>query len=433
VQINEHLFRREWGRMVAALTRVLGVHNLALAEDVVQEAFCRAMEVWPYRGVPENPQAWLMSTAKNCALDVLRRERTAQKFAPELERYLQSEWTLAPAVEELLGPEAIKDDLLRMMFSCCQPRLSVESQIALILHILCGFGVDEVAAALVAGYSAAEKRITRGKKALAASERLFDVTASAEFAVRLPTVQRALYLLFSEGYHGASKQSVVRTELCREAMRLAAVLLQHPLGATPASYALAALMCLNAARLPGRLDAAGELHSLSGQDRSSWDHELVAEGLQLLAASATGSELSEYHIEAAIAAFHSTATGATETDWTSIASLYDVLMTLQPNPIVALNRAIAIAQVEGPARGIEELEAIADQKRLAAYPFYYAALGELELMRGRCAEARGHFEKAASIARNPMEQTFLQGRLRACDDSAKQAPARNAGRNAGGC
>jgi RNA polymerase sigma factor (sigma-70 family) len=414
MEIGGHLFRREWGRMVAALTRVLGVHNLALAEDAVQEAFCRAMEVWPYRGVPANPQAWLMSAARNCAIDALRRERTAEKFAPELEHHLQSGWALTPAVEELLAPDAFKDDLLRMMFSCCQPELAAESQTALILYLLCGFGVEEVAAALVTGRAAAEKRITRGKKALAGSSKLFDLTAPAEFAARLPTVQRALYLLFSEGYHGASKVSVVRTELCREAMRLAAVLLQHPLGATPASYALAALMCLNAARLPGRVDAAGELHTLSDQDRSLWDQDLVAEGLQLLAASAMGCELSEYHIEAAIAAIHSTTILNDETDWASIASLYDALMSLQPNPIVALNRAIAIAQAEGPTRGIAEVEAIAEHRRLEAYPFYYAALGELELRRGQRAQARDHFEKAASLARNPTERKFLEGRLRTC-------------------
>ena len=423
MEIGGHLFRREWGRMVAALTRVLGVHNLALAEDVVQEAFCRAMEVWPYRGVPENPQAWLMSTAKNCALDVLRREQTARKFARELEHYLQSEWTLVPAVEELFAPNAIKDDLLRMMFSCCQPQLSAESQIALILHILCGFGVNEVAAALVGGYPALEKRISRGKKALAASSRLFDVSSPADFTARLPTVQRGLYLLFNEGYHGASKQSAVRSELCHEAIRLAAVLLQHPLGATPASYALAALMCLNAARLPGRLDASGQLHTLSDQDRSLWDQELIAEGLQLLSASATGSVLSEYHVEAAIAAFHSTAAAAGETDWIGIASLYDVLMALQPTPIVALNRAIAIAQVEGPARGIAEVDAIADRDRLAAYPFYYAALGELELRREHHASARGYFEKAASLARNPTESKFLQDRLGACGGTRLRWPS----------
>jgi predicted RNA polymerase sigma factor len=419
VDITGNLFKREWGRMLAALTRVLGVQNLSLAEDVVQEAFCRAMEVWPYRGVPEKPQAWLMSTAKHYALDILRRERTAHKFAPELEHYLQSEWTLAPAVEELLGPDAIRDDLLRMMLSCCQPELSGESQIALMLHILCGFGVDEVAAALVGGHAAAEKRITRGKKALAASNKLFSLTSPAEFTARLPSVQRALYLLFSEGYHGASKQSVVRSELCREAMRLTAVVMQHPRGATPASYALAALMCLNAARLPARLDATGELRNLFDQDRSLWDQNLVAEGLQLLAASAVGSDLSEYHIEAAIAAFHSTTAVADDTDWASIASLYDALMSIQPSPIIALNRAIAIAQVEGPTRGLTEVNSIADRERLATYPFYYAAIGELEFRRGHYTAARGHFDKAESIARNPIERNFLQGRIRACNDSEK--------------
>jgi RNA polymerase sigma factor (sigma-70 family) len=426
------MFRREWGRMLAALTRVLGVHNLALAEDVVQEAFCRAMEVWPYRGVPDNPQAWLMATAKNCALDVLRRDRTARRLAPQLEHYLQSEWTLAPMIEELLAPSAIKDDLLRMMFSCCQPHLSGESQIALILNILCGFSVDEVAAALVTGQSAAAKRITRGKKALAVSSKLFDLTSPHDFSARLPTVQRALYLLFNEGYHGASKQSVIRSELCHEAMRLTAVLLQHPLGTTPASYALAALMCLNVARLPGRQDASGELHSWPDQDRLLWDQELISEGLQLLTASAMGSNLSAYHVEAAIAALHSTAAAPGGTDWANIASLYDALMSLQPGPVVALNRAIAIAQVEGPTRGIAEIDAIADRQRLAAYPFYYAALGELELRRKQYSAARGHLEMAASLARNPAERTFLQGRLRACDGQSQDGAGTILGQSACG-
>src|SRR5258707_1481654 len=231
MELSEHRFRREAGRMVAALTRIFGVHNLALAEDVVQEAFCRAVDVWRFRGVPENPSAWLMATAKNCALDALRRERTARTFAPELGRLLESEWTLAPVIDELFAAHAIKDDLLRMMFSCCHPRLPEETQVALILHILCGFSVDEIVSAFVSSHAAIEKRITRAKKLLAGSKRLFDVTAPADFAARLPAVQRALYLLFNEGYHGASAETAVRTELCHEAMRLAAVLLEHPLGA----------------------------------------------------------------------------------------------------------------------------------------------------------------------------------------------------------
>src|SRR5215510_9017277 len=242
MEITDHLFRREAGRMVAALTRVFGVHNLPLAEDVVQEGFCRALEVWRVRGAPENPSAWLMATAKNCALDALRRERTARTFAPELGRLLQSEWTVAPLVEELFGANAIKDDQLRMMFSCCHPRLSEEAQVALILHILCGFSVDEIASAFVSSHAAIEKRIARAKKALAKSKRLFDVAAAAEFSSRLPAVHRALYLLFNEGYHGASPETAVRIELCEEALRLIHLLLECPSTSTPAAHALAALL-----------------------------------------------------------------------------------------------------------------------------------------------------------------------------------------------
>src|SRR5262245_37010802 len=273
----ESLFRRESGRLVAALTRVFGVHNLSLAEDVVQDAFCRAMEVWKFRGVPQNPGGWLLTVAKNRALDVLRRERTARTFAPELPRLLESEWTLVPTLDEQLSPHAIKDDLLRMMFSCCDPRLSEESQVALALNILCGFSVDEVAGAFVAKHATIEKRITRAKKVLAQSQQLFDIADATEFSSRLPVVQRSLYLLFNEGYHGASSEYAVRTDLCHEAMRLAAVLLDHRLGATPSMDALAALMCLNAARLPARTDPAGELLALGDQDRTKWDRNLLTE------------------------------------------------------------------------------------------------------------------------------------------------------------
>src|SRR6266567_2349349 len=207
MEISDHLFRHEAGRIVAALTRIFGVHNLALAEDAVQDAFCRAMEVWAFRGVPENPSAWLMATAKHRALDVLRRQRTATAFAPELGRLVESEWTVAPIVDEILSADAIQDSMLRMMFSCCHPRLSEQAQVALILNILCGFSVDEIASAFVRGHAAIEKRITRAKKVLAGSKRLFDAAVPSDFADRLLAVQRALYLLFNEGYHGASSEA----------------------------------------------------------------------------------------------------------------------------------------------------------------------------------------------------------------------------------
>jgi len=406
--------------MVATLTRIFGVHNVALAEDVVQDAFCRALEVWKFRGIPENPSAWLMAAAKNRALDVLRRERTARTNEPELGRLLQSEWTLAPAIDERFTDNAIKDDQLRMMFSCCHPRLSEEAQVALVLNILCGFSVNEIASAFLSGHAAVEKRITRAKKVLARSKKLFEIADAADFSARLSAVHRALYLLFNEGYHGASAKAAVRADLCHEAMRLAALLLERPLSATPATYALSALMCLDAARLPARVDGLGNLTSLFDQDRSRWDGGLVAEGVRLLELSATGSELTEYHVEAAIASVHAMSHRTEDTDWGQIVSLYDQLMAVRPSPVVALNRAIAIALHEGPERGLEEIRAITNSDRLAIYPFYHAALGEFELRSGRSEKAHQHFRVALGLARNPMERRFFEKRIGACERSAPQ-------------
>jgi RNA polymerase sigma factor (sigma-70 family) len=410
----DHLFRRESGRMVAVLTGLFGVHNFTLAEDAVQDAFCRAIEVWKFKGTPDNPSAWLMAIAKNRALDVLRRQRTARTYAPEFGHLLESEWTLAPVVEEQFSETAIKDGVLRMMFSCCQPRLPEEAQVGLVLHILCGFSVGEVASAFVSTHAAVEKRITRSKKILAESKRLFDIANATEFAERLSAVQRALYLLFNEGYHGASPEAAVRSEVCREAMRLTALLIEHPLGKTPATYALAALMCLNAARLPAKVDSLGNLSSLFHQDRARWDQKLIGEGLALLELSAAGPELTGYHIEAAIAATHARAARAEDTDWPGIVSLYDNLLKLHPSPVVALNRAIAVAQSEGAERGLHEIAAIAGLDRLTKYPFYPATLGELELRSGRKDAARKQFIIALALGRNGMEKRFLEQRILAC-------------------
>ena len=421
MEVDEHLFRREAGRMVGALTHIFGVHNLALAEDVVQDAFCRALEVWKFRGVPENPSAWLMTTAKNRALDILRRQRTAQTFAPELGRLLQSEWTLAPVVQEIFEPKGIQDDQLRMMFSCCHPQLAEEAQVALVLNILCGFSVDEIAGAFVSGRAAIEKRISRAKKVLAGSKKLFDVTDAEDFPDRLSAVQRALYLLFNEGYHGASSEYVVRVELCREAMRLTETLLEFPAAATPATHALLALMCLHAARLPSRVDESGNLTLFFEQDRTQWNATLIGEGQRLLDLSAKGAELTEYHVEAAIAATHCCAARVEETDWGRIVWLYDRLMAIRPSPVIALNRAIAIAQHEGPERGLEEIRAIENSERIATYPFYAAAIGELEFRRGRGEVAGRYFRDALALARSPMERKFLERRAEESESVGQSA------------
>jgi RNA polymerase sigma factor (sigma-70 family) len=405
---DPHLFRHEAPRMVAALTRIFGVQRLALAEDVAQDAICRALEVWKTRGIPENPSAWLMATAKNRALDLLRRERTAQQLAPELSRALVGDAELCSLVDVAFSAPTIRDEQLRMMFSCAHPRLPEAAQLALILNVLCGFGASEIAGALLTGHAAIEKRISRGKKALAGAQ-LFDL-ADAEFEARLDTVRRALYLLFSEGYHGSS-DAPVRAELCEEALRLTSLLRQYPPADSPTTRALAALMYLHCARLPARLDVAGDLNALADQDRSRWDRALVAEGLRLFEASACGRELSQYHVEAAIAAAHAAAAELRDTNWALIVSLYDQLMRIAPSPVVALNRAIAIGELEGPAQGLRALRDIDDAARLAHYPFYAAALGELELRRGDRPAARQQFHTALSLARNASERRFLEKRL----------------------
>ncbi|HEY6326976.1 MAG TPA: sigma-70 family RNA polymerase sigma factor [Candidatus Cybelea sp.] len=409
---GEHLFRQESGRIVTALSRIFGLDNIALAEDVAQDVFCRALEVWKLRGVPHTPSAWLMKAARNRAIDVLRRERTARSLVPELGRLLESEWTMVATVNELFASETITDDQLRMMFSCCDPRLSEDAQVALTLRLLCGFTTAEIAGAFLSTNAAIEKRIERGKKILASSKRLFDF-ADAELPARLSAVHRTLYLLFNEGYHGASRETPVRAELCREATRLAALLLDNARVATPASHALCALMYLNAARLPARVDARGNLVPLARQDRALWDRTLIARGNELLDRSATGCELSEYHVEAAIASLHSGAATDGDTDWERLLWLYDILMRIRPSPVTALNRAIAVAQREGPESGIAAIRAIPASEQLAAYPFFPAALGELELRAGRLERARSHFEAAAALARNPMERRFLESRVEA--------------------
>ncbi len=287
--------------------------------------------------------------------------------------------------------------------------------LAPVLRYICGFGVAETAAAFLKNPAAMEKRLIRAEKTLSRSRDLFDLPGGADVAARLSAVLHAIYLLFNEGYHGASSESPVRTELCTEALRLASLLLENPLTATPTAHALAALMQFHAARLPGRMDDAGNLILLIDQDRSRWDQALIAEGRRQLERSADGNSLTAYHVEAAIAQLHADAPSAAETDWNGIASLYETLMHLAPSPIVALNRAVAVAQRDGPAQALAEIERIKDRQRLLKYPFYFSTLGEFELRCGRKGTARKHFASALMLARNPAERRFLEERLRTAE------------------
>ena len=411
--LDPHFFRHEWARLVAVLVRVFGVHNLALAEDVAQETLWRAMESWKRAGVPDHPSAWLTTVAKRRAIDELRRARRERLAAPELVRFLESEWTRVATLDELFTPQPLHDDELRLMFSLAQPRLPEASQLALVLQLSCGFGEAEIAAALMTSTMAIAKRLQRSKEVVRGSRSLYEL-GDAELPKRLAIVLRAIYLLFNEGYHGASSAAVMRADLCHEALRLVGLLVAHPTTNTPDARALAALLHLHAARLPARLDENGEPLPFFEQQRERWDTALLSRGLALLGEASSGDTLTPFHVEAAIAACHATAPSPGATPWAQIVELYDTLLRLAPSPVVGLSRAIAIAEAEGPERGLVELRAL-DAGALGGYVFFHAALGQLSARTGDLEAAKQHFARAIELARSPMERAFLSRRAASFD------------------
>lgn len=386
--------------------------HLDLAEDVVQDTLCRALEAWPLHGLPDNPSAWLMRVARNRAIDLLRRDEQFRYFAPELARLLRLREDLpgeTPAFER-----EIEDDQLRMMFSCCHPELSTAAQVTLILKTLCGFSVSEIAHALLASEDTIEKRLGRARKLFRLSGTFVEIPSASDIPKRLEPVYQAIYLLFNEGYHGSRSEPKVREDLCSEAIRLALLLSEHPAGGNPKTHALLALLCFHAARLPGRMDEEGDLIQLEMQDRSKWDRDLIAKGFHFLEKSSMGNELSEYHLEAGIASLHCLAPSYQEIDWAKILELYDVLYRIRPSPIVALNRAVALGKAQGPEEGLTELSKIPDRAKLKDYPFYPAAQGEFHFLAGRPDEAAKHFKGAIKLARSRSEANFFEHKLKAC-------------------
>jgi RNA polymerase sigma-70 factor (ECF subfamily) len=420
-EIAEHLFRHEAGKLVATLTRIFGLERLRLAEDVVQEALIRALQTWPFHGVPDNPSAWITQTAKNLALDVIRREavfRSKQaEIAAGLERLAADDVSSARDASEA----DIKDDRLRMMFVCCHPAIGEEFQVALALKTLCGFSSVEIARAFLTSEATIAKRLTRAKQRIRDARLEFEIPAGEELAARLDVVLHTLYLLFNEGYKASSGDSLVRAELCHEAIRLAMLLVEHPAGDQPRTHALLALMLLNAARLPSRADDDGTLLRLEEQDRTRWDPSLIARGMVHLARSAAGDELSDLHVQAGIAACHCAAPTYDATDWPRILGLYDRLVAMDSSPVVALNRAVAVANVRGPGAGIEAVNAIRNRHELDAYHLLFAVLGELEARLGKFDTATEHFERALRLTAMKSEQAFLTRRLRECE--ARLRPA----------
>ena len=414
-KLVDHLFRHEAGKMVSYLTRIVGMSRLDLAEDVVQDTLCRALEAWPVHGLPDNPSAWLMRVARNRAIDILRRDEQFRYFAPELSYLLKLREDLSADTHAF--EKEIQDDQLRMMFSCCHPELSTEAQITLILKTLCGFSVSEIAHALLSGEDAIEKRLGRARKLFRSSGPFVELADASEIRERVEAVYQAIYLLFNEGYHGSRSERTttpITEDLCLEAMRLALLLSEHPEGNNPKTHALLSLFCFHAARIPGRKDGDGGLLQLELQDRSSWDRDLISMGFHFMEKATTGNELSEYHLEAGIAALHTAAPTYEETDWGKILELYDLLYGLKPTSIVALNRAIAMGKAVGPKEALDELSRIPDPSKLKDYPFYYAAQGEFHILADRLDEAAKRFVKAAKLARSRSEMEFFERKLRTC-------------------
>jgi RNA polymerase sigma factor (sigma-70 family) len=412
-QLTEHLFRVEAGKLVSVLTGLFGIDHLQLAEDVVQEALVRAFRTWPYYGIPKNPAAWITQTAKNLAYDLLRREKLFREKQTEIAISVD-QWSADSVVDESPSFETeIKDDRLRLIFACCHPLLAQEAQTALALKTLCGFSAAEIAKAFLTTEAAIAKRLTRTRQKIRELRIPFEIPSGQEFSVRLNGVLQTLYLLFNEGYKASSGESLIKEDLCYEAIRLTTVLTEHPQANQPRTHALVALMLLNAARLPARVDTGGNILRLKEQDRLKWNRQMIERGIIHLGQGADGDELSEYHIQAGIAACHCMAKDYQSTDWSRILSLYDQWTKMNNSPVIALNRAVAVANVSGPRAGIEAVEAIQNGDELDSYYLLYAVLGEFEAQLHHSEAAAAYFRKALKLTELKSERVFLSNKIRA--------------------
>lgn len=424
-QVVEHFFRHESGRLHGALTRMFGPGNLTLVEDVAQGALLQAMRTWAIGGVPPNPSAWVTRVAINLARDALRHRRMSAGKESAVITYLEqmrSERAI-PADREV----EIRDDALRLMFVCCHPSLPKDAQVVLALKVLCGFSTAEIARAFLSTEPAIEKQLTRTKQRIRESNITFEIPAGPELPERIEGVLAALYLLFNEGYKASAGEHLLREELCLEAVRLLSLLAAHPAVQSSRSQALLALMLLTAARFPTRLDEHGELLRLDDQDRSLWDQTLIERGLQHLAEAAKGTDVSEYHLQAGIAACHCTARDHVSTDWTRILRYYDQLQQIKASPVVGLNRAVAVANVSGPQAALAAIAEMPQAERLECHYLYHAVVGELHWRLENYRSAADCFRRALELAQVGPEQLYLAKRLeRITEGSQRQEKLRAA-------
>ena len=405
------MWKIESARIIAGLTRI--VRDVGVAEELAQDALVAALEKWPESGIPENPGAWLMGTAKHRAIDFLRRGTLADRKHEDLGREMAEREMQVPDLAAAMD-DNIGDDMLRLVFIACHPVLSTEAQVALTLRLLGGLTTDEIARAYLSSETTIAQRIVRAKRTLSEAHAPFEVPRGAEFSARLSSVLQVLYLIFNEGYSATAGDDWMRPALCEEALRQGRILAAL-VPDEPEVHGLVALMEIQASRSNARVNAAGEPVLLLDQDRAKWDRLLIGRGLAALhQAEKLASSHGPYTIQAAIAACHARAVTAPDTDWTRIVELYGELAEIEPSPVVELNRAVAMAMAEGPAAGLELVDALKDDPSLKSYHLLPSVRGDLLKKLGRKDEARVEFERAAALTRNLRERNLLLDRARSC-------------------
>lgn len=408
-----HLFRQESGRMVAVLVKIFGIENLEIAEDVVQDALVSALENWKFRGIPDNPKAWLYRTARNKAIDIIRRRKHSKTidFSDPERKLLTSEYTLSSTMDNFWKEEYIKDDFLAMMYACCHAEISPENQITFILKSLCGFSTKEVAKSFLTSEDTISKRIYRTKEHFRKHQIRPAIPSLEEITSKTTVVLNTIYLIFNEGYNSTHHDQLIRKDIISQSLWLCKSLLDTKLTQLPEVYALMALMLFHTARLDSRISDQGELILLSDQDRTIWNDELIAQGRRYLNQSAFGESLSTYHLEAAIAYKHCIAKSYETTDWKEILKYYDLLLKIKNDPIVSLNRCLVILELYGAEEALDAIKSIKDHKLLEKYYLYHSTLGDIHQQLIQPNIAVVYYQKAMKLTQSAPEKRLLKHKI----------------------
>jgi RNA polymerase sigma factor (sigma-70 family) len=412
-QVTDHLFRNEAKKMVAVLTKIFGTENLQTAEDVVQDTLLQAMGVWKFKGIPDNPSAWLFRVAKNKAIDIIRRNKHSLQydFSDNEKILLTSEYTLNSVMENFWSEELIKDDLLRMMFACCDPGISTENQITIILKTLCGFSTAEIAKAFLTTEDTISKRLYRTKEFFREHKIKLTIPSVDEIKSRTDSVLNSIYLLFNEGYNSTNSEELIRKDVMVEAMMLCKLLTENKHTQLPEVFALMALMCFHSSRSDSRLTSQGEIILLPMQDRKKWDAQMIEKGNEYMGKAAFGDIISSYHLQAAIAYEHCSVSNFKETNWQKILSHYEWLCKISDSPVNELNKIVAIMELFGAKKALQEVEDIKGKQRLDSYYLYHGLLGEIYSRLHNPVKAKMCFEAAMRLTQSAVEKKMLNDKI----------------------